>query len=168
MLDSPNWSVQHLFECLLDKLLSDRIAVVKVVSRNRLGFPIRSTGPFLFEAVEVLSKQHTVLLVLAHQNLGQWFKVKVVLSVHWQHCIIKVGCLQHLGHVLDFLKAEGLVLFKDNGLAYSFHAILYQEAVQISVAGLVEVFAVDFGDHEFNFECLAELLRLAQLKNYFF
>ncbi len=33
---------------------------------------------------------------------------------------------------------------------------------------MVEVFAVDFGDHEFNFECLAELFRLAQLKNYFF
>lgn len=71
MAHSPHRSVEHLFECLLDKLLSDGIAVVKVVARNRLGFPIRSTGPFLFEAVEVLCKQHTVLLVLAHQDLGQ-------------------------------------------------------------------------------------------------
>jgi hypothetical protein len=45
--------------------------------------------------------------------------------VYWQHCIFKVGSLQHLGHVLDFLKTKGLVLFKDYGLADSFHAILY-------------------------------------------
>lgn len=70
MLNRPNWSIQHLFKCLLDKLLSNGITVVEVVARYRLSFPKRSTGAFLFEAVEVLSKQHTVLFVLAHQNLG--------------------------------------------------------------------------------------------------
>ena len=80
----------------------------------------------------------------------------MVSSVHWQHCIVKVGSLEHLGHILDFLKAQGLVLLKDYGLADSFHAVLYQD------------FAVYFGDHEFNFKLLAELLRLAKLKNCFF
>lgn len=70
MLNRPNWSIQHLFKCLLDKLLSNGITVVKVVARYLLSFPKRSTGAFLFEAVEVLGKQHTVLFVLAHQNLG--------------------------------------------------------------------------------------------------
>ncbi len=92
----------------------------------------------------------------------------MVSSVHWQHCIVKVGSLKHLGHILDFLKAQGLVLLKDYSLADSFHAVLYQEAVQISVARLVKVFAVYFGDHEFNFKLLAELLGLAKLKNCFF
>jgi hypothetical protein len=92
----------------------------------------------------------------------------VVSSVHWQHCIVKVGSLEHLCHKLDFLKAQGLVLLKDYGLADSFHAVFYQEAVQISVPGLVEVFAVHFGDHEFNFKLLTKLLRLAKFKNCFF
>lgn len=95
---------------------------------------------------------------MAHQNLGQGLEVEVMLAMHLEHGVFKVGCLEHPGHVLDFLEAEGLAVLKDNSLADSLHAVLNQEAVEVPVAGLVEVFAVHFGDHELDFKCLAELL----------
>jgi len=161
MLHSPHWSVHHLFKCLLDKFLSNRISVVEVVARNRFGFSKRGTCTFLFEAIKVFRKQHAVLVVLAHQNLGKRLKVKVVSSVDRQHCVVKVGSLEYLSHILDFLQAQSLAVFKDDGLTDTFHTVLYQETVQVSVTRLVEVFAVYFCENKLYFKLLAELFRLA-------
>jgi len=86
----------------------------------------------------------------------------------WQYCVVKVGSLEHPGHILRFLQAQSLIVFKDDSLADSFHAVLYQEAVQVSVTGLIEVLAVYFCQYKLDFKLLAKLFRLAKLKNCFF
>ena len=92
----------------------------------------------------------------------------MVSSVDRQHCVVKVGSLKYLSHILDFLQAQSLAVFKDDGLTDSFHTVLYQETVQVSVTRLIEVFAVYFCENKLYFKLLAELFRLAELKNCFF
>jgi hypothetical protein len=46
--------------------------------------------------------------------------------------------------------------------------VLNQVGVEITVAVLIEVFGVDFGNHEFDIELLAEFFRFTKFKDSFF
>lgn len=56
-------------------------------------------------------------------------------------------------------------MLENDRVANALQTVLNQVRVQVPVATLIEILSVDFGNHKFNIELSAELIRLAQLKD---
>lgn len=118
---------------------------------------------FSFEAVEVLVIKNGKLFVLIAQDLGQIIKAE---SLPWHQNDIpgKVRILKEFVHIINFTLLN-TILFKDDSIRDSLHAIFDEVLVKISVLVHVEILGANFGYDILNIKDLVEFLRFFKLEN---